>query len=220
MPPRRTAPLAIFSALALLALTGCAGSAGQAPAASSAAGAAAETPHPADTVDAGAEPTASGDATATHYPPGVEVDETTGAWVYSDQVAFQDLPQDADDFGKQPLDSLPELPLIDSLNGQGLADEDGLVDVGDLQQYYIADCMAEADFEYRWVYGGEGMPLYPNGHVVANYSIPGTVDDTSPGFQQALFGENVPANLDYVYDWSTAGCHGYAVHVTGQDDAN
>jgi hypothetical protein len=175
-------------------------------------------------------------ATPANLPAGAEVDPTTGAWVYSDKVAFLDLPQDADEFLSEPLASLPELPEIDSLAGQQLADEGGLVDVWDLQQYYIADCMADAGFEWRWVYyddnfegafshdapGSPDAPTVP--YVTGHNTIPGTWGDQTPGFQAALWGENDYMSPDYdpnyVYHWSTAGCDGYAVHVTGQDNAH
>ncbi|MDJ1370004.1 hypothetical protein [Gulosibacter molinativorax] len=161
-------------------------------------------------------------------PEGIEIDSVTNAWVYSDEVAILDLPQDPDDFLSEPIDSLPELPELDSLAGQQLADENGLVDVWDLQMYYVADCMADAGFEWRWVYydprfegsfgneGGEGDATPVDGYV-----IPGTWDDQTAGFQAALWGENDFMSPDYdpnyEYHWSTAGCDGYAVHVTGQD---
>ncbi|MFD2756919.1 hypothetical protein [Gulosibacter faecalis] len=153
-------------------------------------------------------------------PAGATVDPVTGVWIYSDAVAFSDLPQDPDEFLSEPLDSLPELPSIPSLAGQELADENGLVDVWDLQQYYLAHCMAEAGFEWRWTYGDEsyselGDAIWPEGYV-----IPGTWDDPTPGFQEALWGENDFDDESYVYSWDTAGCDGYAVHVTGMDDAH
>lgn len=170
-------------------------------------------------------------ATPEGLPAGVEIDQNTGTWVYSDQVAFQDLPVDPDKFLSDPVESLPELPPIDSLAGQELADDQGLVDVWSLQQYYIAACMADAGFEWRWVYydrpfdgAVQDEAVTPGVPLSEGYVIPGTWDDATPGFQDALWGENNTNSPDfdpnYVYHWSTAGCDGYAVHVTGQDDAH
>lgn len=241
MTARRAAPASLFltSAIALVTLIGCAAPVDPAALAPTASGTAAptetgESPDGADgapsetadeTVPDATEAEAEPFATPEGLPAGVEIDQTTGTWVYSDKVAFQDLPVDPDKFLSEPLTSLPELPPIDSLAGQQLADEEGLVDVWDLQQYYTAACMADAGFEWRWVYYDhpfdDTVPAVPLSDA---YVIPGTWDDPTPGFQDALWGENNINSPDYddsyVYHWSTAGCDGYAVHVTGQDNAH
>jgi len=96
--------------------------------------------------------------------------------------------------------------------------------------------MAEAGFEWRWVYhddnfegafshdapGSPDAPTVP--YVSGHDTIPGTGGDQTPGFQTALWGENDFMSPDYdpayVYHWSTAGCNGYAVHVTGEDNSH
>ncbi|UQN14272.1 hypothetical protein [Gulosibacter sp. ACHW.36C] len=241
MKLRSPAYLFALSAVTILALAGCVAPGDPAAAAPTASGASASASSDDATADAtstyvaeGGEPGEATDApvaTPANLPAGAEVDPVTGVWVYSDEVAFLDLPQDADEFLSEPLASLPTLPEIPSLAGQQLADDAGLVDVWDLQQYYIADCMADAGFEWRWVYydgGFEGSfsdesPDATISHP-ADYTIPGTWSDQTPGFQAALWGENDFMSPDYdpnyVYHWTTAGCDGYAVHVTGMDDAH
>lgn len=192
------------------------------------------TPEPAD-APVQTDPTESTFATPDYgapIPAGVEIDPVTLAWVYSDKVAFADLPIDGnEDVVAEPIDSLPDLPSIPSLEGQKLANDEGMVDVWDLQQYYIAQCMAEQGFEWRWAYYSTdfpgGLPVEfgtQSGHIpnrVKGYILPGSWDDQTPGFQEALWGENsIGGDPNYEYSWDTAGCHGYAVHVTGQDDAH
>ena len=226
MRPARCGVWFVSAVAVFLVLAGCAAPAGPAALSPTASGSASASADAVETTAATPTPTPTPTATEIappdHAPEGVEIDPVTGAWVYSDKVAFLDLPQDPDDFLSEPLSSLPELPPIDSLDGQQLADANGLVDLWDLQQFYIAACMADAGFEWRWVYYDpqfEGSVPDAEGHV-----IPGTWDDPTPGFDDALWGENNYMSPDYdenyVYHWSTAGCHGYAVHVTGQDDAN
>ena len=75
------------------------------------------------------------------------------------------------------------------------------------QRQIIARCMNEKGFDY-WFKAWWDMSAADRG--VAQYPI-GT-----PGFE-AEFGS---APADSPYDWETAGCHGYAVHVMGLDNAN
>ena len=80
------------------------------------------------------------------------------------------------------------------------------------QQSIMAQCMGEKGFHYTysvWWWPGE---LHAGGRP-AEGEGPGTA------FWVSLWGEDdQPLGVDY--DWKQAGCHGYAVHVTGMDDAN
>lgn len=80
------------------------------------------------------------------------------------------------------------------------------------QQSIIADCMLQKGFEYEyspwWMWpkdyrpGGDGVEV--------EYDVEaGIALDGEPG-----------RGLGDDYDWREAGCHGYAVHVTGMDNAN
>ncbi|MGR2752401.1 hypothetical protein [Agromyces arachidis] len=71
----------------------------------------------------------------------------------------------------------------------------------------IADCMLEQGFDYTFT------PYW--------MLTPGPIDTAAPAFDAewyALWGRNEGSGDDY--DWRDAGCHGYAVHVTGMYDAN
>ncbi|MGG7462863.1 hypothetical protein [Plantibacter sp. YIM 135347] len=75
------------------------------------------------------------------------------------------------------------------------------------QQLIVAQCMADKGFDYHfspyWERNGGDQPtLYPIG-------TPGAL---------ALWGANLTDGTPY--NWENAGCDGYAVHVTGQDDAD
>jgi len=87
------------------------------------------------------------------------------------------------------------------------------------QQGIIADCMHEKGLEYRFT----GYWLIPPGvtweqQLAALQAEPGTAEF------EALYGvsEFGPDDPDVApeYRWEDAGCHGYAVHVTGRDDAH
>ncbi|MWV60434.1 hypothetical protein [Rathayibacter sp. VKM Ac-2754] len=80
------------------------------------------------------------------------------------------------------------------------------------QQRIIAQCMLDQGFDYTYMLWWER----PSG--------PRSGDDPSEG---SLYPAGSPGSVaewgeqtDGPYDWTTAGCHGYAVHVTGQDDAH
>ncbi|MGI9821956.1 hypothetical protein [Agromyces sp. Marseille-Q5079] len=80
------------------------------------------------------------------------------------------------------------------------------------QQDIVADCMLEQGFTYEytpfWLLTADDLPS-------------GSSGDGGPGSAEwvALWGpDDQPLGEDY--DWQQAGCHGYAVHVTGMDDAN
>ncbi|MCM3658828.1 hypothetical protein M3147_16345 [Agromyces mediolanus] len=78
------------------------------------------------------------------------------------------------------------------------------------QQRIIAQCMREQGFEHRyaayWLASGDPVLIRD---ALGNPS--------SDEYLLALWGDT-GAGDDY--HWEEAGCHGYAVHVTGMDDAN
>ncbi len=81
-----------------------------------------------------------------------------------------------------------------------------------LQQSIVADCMLDKGFEYVF------MPwwMFPQKYNPGSENWDG--DFSSPkGI--ALDGEP-DRGLGEDYDWREAGCYGYAVHVTGMDNAN
>jgi hypothetical protein len=80
------------------------------------------------------------------------------------------------------------------------------------QQSIIADCMLEKGFEYVFV----PYWTYPDKYTPGNENWDG---DFSSEKGIALDGEP-DRGLGVDYDWKEAGCHGYAVHVTGMDNAN
>lgn len=75
------------------------------------------------------------------------------------------------------------------------------------QQFIIAGCMADQGypFEFAMWWDRAGDPT----------SIPRLNQSYGPNEQLALWGDTGAA-ADY--HWEDAGCHGYAVHVTGQDN--
>lgn len=84
------------------------------------------------------------------------------------------------------------------------------------QQGIIADCMLDQGYEYHFT----AYWLIPSGWLRDNGLFDENVDGdiTSPK-GVALYGPP-DQGLGEDYDWRTAGCVGYAVHVTGMDDAN
>ncbi|QHC59201.1 hypothetical protein [Rathayibacter sp. VKM Ac-2760] len=80
------------------------------------------------------------------------------------------------------------------------------------QQRIVAQCMLDKGHDYTYTLWWErpSVPRPADDPLSASLYPAG-----SAGFI-ALYGEETGAP----YDWTTAGCHGYAVHVTGQDDAN
>ena len=76
------------------------------------------------------------------------------------------------------------------------------------QQGIIADCMLEQGFEFTFT------PYW-----LRTTNTPFVLEpQLSDAGRLALWGLNRGSGDDY--DWRDAGCHGYAVHVTGMDDAN
>jgi hypothetical protein len=76
------------------------------------------------------------------------------------------------------------------------------------QQGIIADCMLEQGFDFTFT------PFW-----LRTSTTPfGLEPQMSEAESLALWGLNRGSGDDY--DWRDAGCHGYAVHVTGMDDAN
>jgi len=73
------------------------------------------------------------------------------------------------------------------------------------QQAVVADCMAEQGYRYTF-------SLYWERPIAAEPS------NGDPGYVHALYGSD--GNVGDAYRWQDAGCVGYAVHVTGQDDAH
>lgn len=80
--------------------------------------------------------------------------------------------------------------------------------VWEAQQQIIARCMAEQGFWYAWT--NDRALADPDARVMVLY-------DHGEAADLAQYGDTP---LGDAYDWSRAGCHGYAVHVTGMDDAN
>lgn len=80
------------------------------------------------------------------------------------------------------------------------------------QQSIIADCMLQKGFEYEfspwWMWPEDYRP-WGDGEEV-EYDVEAGI---------ALDGEP-DRGLGDDYDWREAGCHGYAVHVTGMENAN
>lgn len=81
-----------------------------------------------------------------------------------------------------------------------------------LQQSIVADCMLDKGFEYVFTPWWMFPPKYNPGseNWDGDFSSPKGI---------ALDGEP-DRGLGEDYDWREAGCHGYAVHVTGMDNAN
>ncbi|BDZ65065.1 hypothetical protein [Agromyces mangrovi Wang et al. 2018] len=75
------------------------------------------------------------------------------------------------------------------------------------QQGITADCMLEQGFAYEFTPSWLRTQFSPT-------AWPAYSDE----YDLALWGPNLASGADY--DWRNAGCVGYAVHVTGMDDAN
>lgn len=88
------------------------------------------------------------------------------------------------------------------------------------QQGIIADCMLEHGFDYRFT----GYWLVPPGVSEDQWMDAVGRAQTGTAEFEALYGvpEFGPDDPDVAqeYNWENAGCHGYAVHVTGMDDAH
>ncbi|RZS65864.1 hypothetical protein EV187_1568 [Agromyces ramosus] len=88
------------------------------------------------------------------------------------------------------------------------------------QQGIIADCMQEKGLEYRFT----GYWLIPPGITWEQQQIALELAQAGTPEFEALHGvsEFGPDDPDVVpeYRWEDAGCVGYAVHVTGMDDAH
>ncbi|MGK9149289.1 hypothetical protein KXS11_16765 [Plantibacter flavus] len=80
--------------------------------------------------------------------------------------------------------------------------------IWEAQQQISAQCMAEQGFWFAWT-NDRTKALEPYGSLV--------LMDESEAAALAYSGTN-PS--DQPYDWQLAGCQGYAVHVTGMDDAH
>jgi hypothetical protein len=88
------------------------------------------------------------------------------------------------------------------------------------QHGIIADCMLEKGFEYRFTVYWLIPPEATREERLAAFSGAqiGTAEfEALHGVSE--FGPDDPA-VAPEYRWEDAGCHGYAVHVTGMDDAN
>lgn len=80
--------------------------------------------------------------------------------------------------------------------------------IWEAQQQIIAKCMADQGFWYAWT----------NDRALLDPERPTMVlSEEGPAAELAEYGDTP---LGDAYDWTRAGCHGYAVHVTGMDDAN
>lgn len=89
------------------------------------------------------------------------------------------------------------------------ADELANAEIWLTQSAIIGDCMLDQGYEYHFT------PSWLHGSTPWQF-----VDQPSvPGEALALWGPT-DQGLGDNYDWRNAGCHGYAVHVTGMDDAH
>ncbi|ROR80508.1 hypothetical protein SAMN06295974_2328 [Plantibacter flavus] len=80
--------------------------------------------------------------------------------------------------------------------------------IWEAQQQIIATCMADQGFWYAWT----------NNRALLDPERPTMIlSEDGPAAELAEYGDTP---LGDAYDWTRAGCHGYAVHVTGMDDAN
>jgi hypothetical protein len=88
------------------------------------------------------------------------------------------------------------------------------------QHGIIADCMLEKGFEYRFTVYWLIPPEATREERLAAFSGAqiGTAEFEAL-YGVSEFGPDDPA-VAPEYRWEDAGCHGYAVHVTGMDDAN
>ena len=80
--------------------------------------------------------------------------------------------------------------------------------IWEAQQQIIAKCMADQGFWYAWT--NNRALLDPERRTMV-------LSEDGPAAELAEYGDTP---LGDAYDWTRAGCHGYAVHVTGMDDAN
>ncbi|QHC66970.1 hypothetical protein GSU68_10635 [Rathayibacter sp. VKM Ac-2759] len=80
------------------------------------------------------------------------------------------------------------------------------------QQRIVAQCMLDEGFDYTYTLWWER----PSGPRPAEDPLSSALYPAGSPGSTALYGEET----GLPYDWTTAGCHGYAVHATGQDDAN
>lgn len=109
-------------------------------------------------------------------------------------------------------DALTDLGTIPPPPSSWSAEELANAKVWLKQQSIIADCMLQKGFEYEfspwWTWPADYRPGSDTGEV--EYNVEEGI---------ALHGEPDRA-LGDDYDWREAGCDGYAVHVTGMDNAN
>lgn len=127
----------------------------------------------------------------------------------ADTEAEAVAPEDA-----EPIryDASTDIATIPRPPAEWPADQLANAEVWLTQQSIIADCMLEKGFEYVFV----PYWTFPDKYTPGNENWDG--DFSSPkGI--ALDGEP-DRGLGDDYDWKEAGCHGYAVHVTGMDNAN
>jgi hypothetical protein len=88
------------------------------------------------------------------------------------------------------------------------------------QQGIIADCMLEKGFEYRFTVYWLIPPEAPlEARIAALGGVPAGTAEFAALHGVTEFGPDDPA-VAPEYRWEDAGCHGYAVHVTGMDDAH
>ncbi|WP_314140192.1 hypothetical protein [uncultured Plantibacter sp.] len=80
--------------------------------------------------------------------------------------------------------------------------------IWEAQQQIVAKCMADQGFWYAWT--NNRALLDPERRTMV-------LSEDGPAAELAEYGDTP---LGDAYDWTRAGCHGYAVHVTGMDDAN
>jgi hypothetical protein len=144
-----------------------------------------------------------GDVTATEPGPATSA---------SDYVATQPTTgpdgRRYDQWGARLLDATTDLTTIEYPAGMS-ADERAQKAFWFKQQQITAQCMSEKGFDY-WFKTGWDSGAGDRG--VAQYAV-GT-----PGHEAEYGPADQPSGQDY--DWKQAGCYGYAVHVTGMDDAN
>ena len=98
----------------------------------------------------------------------------------------------------------PASIVIPSTNDWGEAN----TGIWEAQQQIIAKCMADQGFWYAWT--NNRALLDPERRTMV-------LSEDGPAAELAEYGDTP---LGDAYDWTRAGCHGYAVHVTGMDDAH
>lgn len=114
--------------------------------------------------------------------------------------------------GPPPYDASTDIATIPRPPADWAADQLANAEVWLEQQGIIADCMLDQGFDFSFT----PFWLFPPGYTPGLQNIDG---DLGSAKGVALYGP-LDQGSGADYDWRNAGCVGYAVHVTGMDDAN